>query len=110
MEKVIQINGERNGRQYVLSKSGIVDNEPKMSETAGNQETPGPVQELIKVLTAALQADRKKIPSGKGKLQNKQAWAGSAQIAPSAGNTQVKGRVDRASARCNKSSGIGHFA
>ena len=62
VEKVIQINGEKNGRQYALSKSGIMDNEPKMSETAGNQETAGPVQELIKVLTGALQMDRKKIP------------------------------------------------
>ena len=109
-EIVIQINGERNGRQHALSKSGIVGNEPKMSETAGDQEAPGMVQELIKVLTAALQEDRKKIPLGKGKLQNKQAGASSAQIASSAGNTQVKGRVDRASARCNKCSGIGHFA
>ena len=109
VEKVIQINGERNGRQHALSKSGIVGHEPKMSETAGDQEAPGPVQELIKVLTAALQADRKKIPSGKGKLPNKQAGASSAQIASSAGNTQVKGRVDRASARCNKCLGIGPF-
>ena len=110
VEKVIQIDGERNGRQHALSKSGIVGNESKISEAAGDQETPGPVQELIKVLTAALQAERKKIPSGKGKLPNKQVGAGSAQIATSAGNTQVKGRVDRASARCNKCSGIGHFA
>ena len=110
VEKVIQIDGEKNGRQYVLSKSGIVDNEHKMSDTAGSQETPGPVQELIKVLTAALQTDRRKIPLGKGKLPTKQAGAGSAQLVPSSGNTQVKGRVDRASARCNKCSGIGHFA
>ena len=110
VEKVIQIDGEKNRRQCVLSKSGIVDNEPKISETAGNQETPGPVQELIKVLTAALQTDRKRIPMGKGKLPTKQAGAGSAQLVPSLGNTQVKGRVDRASARCNKCSGIGHFA
>ena len=110
VEKVIQIDGEKNGRQYVLSKSGIVDNEPKISETAGNQETPGPVQELLKVLMAALQTDRKRIPMGKGKLPTKQAGAGSAQLVPSPGNTQVKGRVDRASARCNKCSGIGHFA
>ena len=53
VEKVIQIDGEKNGRQYALSKSGIVDNEPKISETADNQEVPGRVQELIKVLTAA---------------------------------------------------------
>ena len=92
VEKVIQIDGEKNGSQYALSKLGIVDNEPKMSETAGNQEMPGPVQELIKVLMAALQTDRKKVPSGKGKLPNKQAGAGSAQLAPSLGNTQVKGR------------------
>ena len=110
VEKVIQIDGEKNGRQNVLNKSGIIDNEPKMSDPAGSQDTPGPVQELIKVLMAALQTDRKKIPSGKGKLPNKQAGAGSAQLVPSMGNTQVKGRVDRASARCNKCSGIGHFA
>ena len=110
VEKVIQIDGERNGRQHVLSKSGIVGNEPKISKATGDQETPGPVQELIKVLTAALQAERKKIPLGKGKLPNKQVGAGSAQIATSVGNTQVKGRVDRASAWCNKCSGIGHFA
>ena len=50
------------GGNMQLSKSGIVGNESKISETAGDQETPGPVQELIKVLTAALQAERKKIP------------------------------------------------
>ena len=59
---------------------------------------------------AALQTDRKKVPQGKGKLPNKQAGAGSAQLAPSSGDTQVKGREDRATARCNKCSGIGHFA
>ena len=110
VEKVIQIDGERSGRQNVLSKSGIVDNEPKTSDTAVSQDTPSPVQELIKVLMAALQTDRKKIPLGKGKLPNKQAGAGSAQLVPSSGNTQVKGRVDRASARCNKCLVIGHFA
>ena len=78
--------------------------------TQSVQDTPTPVQELIKVLMAALQTDKKKLPLGKGKLPNKQAGAGSAQLAPSSGNTQVKGRVDRASARCNKCSGIGHFA
>ena len=110
VEKVIQIDGERSGRQNVLSKSGIVDNEPQTSDTAVSQDTPSPVQELIKVLMAALQIDKRKIPSGKGKLPNKQAGAGSAQLVPSLGNTQVKGRVDRASARCNKCLGIGHFA
>ena len=110
VEKVIQVDGEKNGRQHALSKSGIIGIEPKISEATGHQETSGPVQELIKVLTAALQAEGKKIPSGKGKLPGKQAGAGSAQIASSAGNTQVKGRVDRASAQCNKCSGIGHFA
>ena len=109
VEKVIQINGEKSGRQNVVSKSGIIDNEPKMSDTV-SQDTPSPVQELIKVLTAALQTDKKKVPQGKGKLPNKQAGAGSAQLAPSLGNTQVKGKVDRATARCNKCLGIGHFA
>ena len=110
VEKVIQIDGEKNGRQNVLSKSGIMENMPKLSDTAGSLDTLSPVQELIKVLTAALQTDWKEITSGKGKLPNKQAGAGSAQLVPSLGNTQVKGRVDRASARCNKCSGIGHFA
>ena len=87
-----------------------MDNDPKMSDQAGSQDAPGPVQELLKVLTVALQIDRKKTPSGKGKLPNKQAGAGSAQLVPSMGNTQMKGRVDRPSARCNKCSGIGHFA
>ena len=109
VEKVIQINGEKSGRQNVVSKSRIIDNEPKMSDI-GSQETPSPVQELIKVLTAALQTDKKKVPQGKGILLNKQAGAGSTQLAPSLGNTQVKGRADRATARCNKCSGIGHFA
>ena len=109
VEKVIKIDRERSGRQNVLSKSGIVDNEPQTSDTAVSQNTPSPVQELIKVLTAALQTDKKKTPLGKGKLPNKQAGAGSAQLVPSLGNTQVKGRVDRASARCNKCLGIGHF-
>ena len=95
----------------MLSKSGIIENEPKMSDTAAvSQDTPSPVQELIKVLTAVLQTDKKKVPLGKGKLPNKQAGAGSAQLVSSLGNTQVKGRVDRASARCNKCLGIGHFA
>ena len=71
---------------------------------------PDPVQELVKVLTAVLQTDKKKAPQGKGKLQNKQAGAGSAQLAPNSGNTQVKSRVDRATARCNKCTGVGHFA
>ena len=62
------------------------------------------------VLTAALQTDKKKAPQGKGKLQNKQAGAGSAQLAPNPGNTQVKSRVDRATTRCNKCTGVGHFA
>ena len=83
VEKVIQIDGEKSGRQNVLSKSGIVDNEPNMSNTAVSQDTPSPVQELIKVLMVALQTDRKKIPLGKGKLPNKQAGAGSAQLVPS---------------------------
>ena len=65
---------------------------------------------LIKVLTVALETDKKKVSLGKGKLPNKQARAGSAQLAPSPGNTQVKGRMDRVSARCNKCLGIGHFA
>ena len=110
VEKVIQIDREKSGRQNVLSKSRIIENEPKTSGTAISQDTPSPVQELIKVLMAALQTDRKKVPLGKGKLPNKQAGAGSAQLVPSSGNTQVKGRVDRASARCNKCLGIGHFA
>ena len=53
VEKVIQIDGEKNGRQNVLSKSGIVDNEPKLCNPAGSPDTSGPVQELIKVLTVA---------------------------------------------------------
>ena len=110
VDMVIQIDGEKSGRQNVVSKSGIIDNEPKTSDTAVSQDTPSPVQELIKVLMAALQTDRKKVPPGKGKLLNKQAGAGSAQLAPSLGDTQVKGRVDRATARCNKCLGIGHFA
>ena len=57
----------------MLSKSGIVDNEPKTSDTAVSQDTPSPVQELIKVLMVALQTDGKRIPLGKGKLPNKHA-------------------------------------
>ena len=109
VEKVIQIDGEKSGRQNVVSKSRIIDNEPKLGDTV-SQDTPSPIQELINVLMAALQTDKKKVPQGKGKLPNKQAGAGSALLAPSPGNTQVKGRVDRATARCNKCSGIGHFA
>ena len=109
VEKVIQIDGERSGRQNVVCKSGIIDNEPKTSDIV-SQETPSPVQELIKVLTAALQTDKKKAPQGKGKLPNKQAGAGSAQLAPSPRNTHMKGRVDRATTRCNKCLGIGHIA
>ena len=109
VEKVIQINGGKSGRQNVVSKSGIIDNEPKMSDIV-SQETPSHVQELIKVLMAALQTDKKRVLQGKGKLLNKQAGAGSAQLAPSLGDTQVKGRVDRATARCNKCLRIGHFA
>ena len=93
----------------MVSKSRIIDNEPKTCDTV-HQETPSPVQDLIKVLTAAMQTDMKKAPQEKGKLPNKQAGARSAQLAPSLGNTQVKGRVDRATTRCNKCSGIGYFA
>ena len=84
VEKVIQINGEKSGRQNVVSKSGIIDDEPKSSDTV-SQDTPSPIQELIKVLMAALQTDKKKVLQGKGKLPNKQAGAGSAQLAPSPG-------------------------
>ena len=109
VEKVIQIDGENSGRQSVMSKSGIIDREPQTIDIV-SQETPDSVQELVKVLMAALQTDKKMAPQGKGKLQNKQAGAGSAQLAPNPGNTQVKYRVDRATARCNKCTGIGHFA
>ena len=77
VEKVIQIDGEKSGRQSVVSKSGIIDREPKTSDIV-SQEMPNPVQELIKVLMAALQMDKKKALQGKGKLLNKQAGAGSA--------------------------------
>ena len=109
VEKVIQIDGEKSGRQNVVSKFGIIENEFKLGDAA-SQDTPSHVQELINVLTAVLQTDKKKVPQGKGKLPNKQTGAGSSQLVPSLGNTQVKGRVDRATARCNKCSGIGHFA
>ena len=109
VEKVIQINGEKSGRQSVVSRSGIIDRESQASDII-SQEMPKSVQELIKILMAALQMDKKKAPQGKGKLQNKQAGAGSAKLAPNLGNTQVKYRVDRATARCNKCTGIGHFA
>ena len=72
VEKVIQINGEKSGRQNVLSKSGIVDNEPRTSNTAVSQDTPSPVQELIKVLTAAL-ADRQEEDSIRKRKTPKQA-------------------------------------
>ena len=78
VEKVIQIDGE-NGRQNVFSKSKIIDNEPKLCDPAGSPNTSGPVQELIKVLTVALQTDWKESILGKGKFPNKQAGAGSAQ-------------------------------
>ena len=106
---MIQINGEKSGRQSVVIKSGIIDRELQTSDIV-SQEMPNSVQELIKVLMAALQMDKKKAPQGKGKLPRKQAGAGSAQLAPNLGNTQVKSRVDRATARCNKCTGIGHFA
>ena len=77
VEKVIQIDGEKSGRQSVVSKSWIIDREPQTSDIV-SQEMPNSVQELIKVLTA-LQMDKKKAPQGKGKLSNKQAGAGSAQ-------------------------------
>ena len=70
---------------------------------------PHPVQDLVKVLTAALQTDKKKAPQGKGKLLNKQAGAKCAQLTPNSGNTQVKSRVDRATAMCNNCTGVGHF-
>ena len=46
VEKVIQIDGEKSGRQNVVSKSGIIKNELKSGDAAG-QDTPSPVQELI---------------------------------------------------------------
>ena len=109
VEKVIQIDGEKSGRQSVVSKSRIIDREPQTSNIV-SQEMPNSVQELIKVLMAALQMDKKKAPHGKGKLLSKQAGAESTQLASNPGNTQVKSRVDRATARCNKCTGIGHFA
>ena len=80
-----------------MSKSGIIDREPQTSDMV-SRETPDSVQELVKVLMTALQTDKKKAPQGKGKLQNKQAGAGSAQLPPNPGNTQVKSRMDRATA------------
>ena len=109
VEKVIQIDGEKSGRPSVVSKSGIIDKEPQTGNIV-SQEMHNSVQDLIKVLTAALQANKKKVPPEKGKIPNKQAGAGCAQLAPSQGNTQVKSRVDRATARCNKCTRIGHFA
>ena len=79
VEKVIQIDGEKSGRQNVFSKSRIINNEPKLCKPVGSPNTSGPVQELIKVLTAALQTDRKESILGKGKPPNKKARAGSAQ-------------------------------
>ena len=38
------------------------------------QDTPSPVQELIKVLMAALQTDRKKIPLGKRETPKQASW------------------------------------
>ena len=63
VEKVIQIDGEKSGRQSVVSKSGVIDREPQKS-VVDSQESPNSVQELIKVLTAALQMDMKKAPQG----------------------------------------------
>ena len=63
----------------MLSKSGIINNKPKLCDPVGSPNTSGPVQELIKVLTVALQTDQKESISGKGKPPNKQAGAGSAQ-------------------------------
>ena len=76
VEKVIQIDGERSGRQNVLSKSGIVDNEPRTGDPAVSQDTPSSVQELIKVLTTALQTDKKKISLGKGNPQTSKLGLG----------------------------------
>ena len=76
VEKVIQINGEKNGRQNVLSKSEVVENEPKTTNLADSQDPPSPVQEFIKVLTVALQTDRKKTPLGKGKFQKNKLGLG----------------------------------
>ena len=78
--------GRKVGRQNVVSKSRIIDNEPKPGGTV-SQDTPNPIQELINILPAALETDKKKVPQGKGKLSNKQAGAGRAQLAPSPGNT-----------------------
>ena len=55
-----------------------------------SQGSPYSVQEQIQVLAAVLQMDTKKAPQGKGKFSNKQAGAGSAQLTPSPGDTQVK--------------------
>ena len=68
VEKVIQIDGEKSGRQSVVSKSGIIDREPQTNDIV-SQEMPDPVQELVKVLTAALQTDKKKAPQGKGSFR-----------------------------------------
>ena len=61
VEKVIQIDGEKSGRQSVVHKSGIIDREPQTNDIV-SQEMPDPVQELVKVLTAALQTEKKKAP------------------------------------------------
>ena len=68
MEKVIQIDGEKSGRQSVVGKSGIIDREPQTKDIV-SQEMPDPVQELVKVLTAVLQTDKKKAPQEKGSFR-----------------------------------------
>ena len=45
VEKVIQIDGEKSGRQNVVSKSGIIENEFKLGDV-GSQDAPSSVQEL----------------------------------------------------------------
>ena len=42
VEKVIHINGEKSGRQSVVSKSGIIDREPQTSNIV-SQEMPNSV-------------------------------------------------------------------
>ena len=45
VDKVIQIDGEKSGRQNVVSKSRIINNEPKLSNTV-SQDTPSPHTEI----------------------------------------------------------------
>ena len=84
VEKVIQINGEKSGRQSVVSKSGIIDREPQTSDIV-SQEMPDSVQELVKSFDSSIADRQEKGPTGKREASEQASWSWKCSISSQSG-------------------------